>query len=79
MRKYAYLKEPLKSSENNSVFKIMLYETGEGFYLFEYCSPDAVQCSSDRLYDSVEELYGDWNDYGMIGLQDYRVRRVRGL
>ena len=62
MRKYAYLKEPLKSSGNNIIFKIMLYETGEGFYLFEYYSLDAVQCSSDRLYDSLEDLYLDWND-----------------
>jgi hypothetical protein len=62
MRKYAYLKEPLPCNEGSRVFKIMLYETGEGIYLFEYCSPDAVQCSFDRFYDSVEDLYEDWND-----------------
>ena len=61
MRKYAYLKEPLKRSERDSVYKIMLYEAEEGFYLFEYSSPDAVRCSADRLYGSLEDLYGDWN------------------
>ncbi|MBR5932169.1 MAG: hypothetical protein IKZ95_09130 [Lachnospiraceae bacterium] len=62
MRKYAYLKEPLKYDNGDSIYKIMLYETKEGIYLFEYCSPDAVQCSADRLYDSSENLYEDWNE-----------------
>ena len=62
MRKYAYLKEPLKYDNGDSIYKIMLYETKEGIYLFEYCSPDAVQCSADRLYDSSEDLYEDWNE-----------------
>ena len=62
MRKYAYLKEPLRCNEGHCIFKIMLYKTGEGIYLFGYYSPDAVQSSFDRLYDSLEDLYGDWND-----------------
>ena len=62
MRKYAYLKETLKYDNGDSIYKIMLYETKEGIYLFEYCSPDAVQCSADRLYDSSEDLYEDWNE-----------------
>ena len=74
MRKYAFLKEPLKYSEGESVWKIMLYESEEGVYLFEYCSPDAVQCSSDRFYDSPEDLYEDWNDLiderGWIEIED---------
>ena len=74
MRKYAFLKEPLQCDGNHRVFKIMLYETGEGFYLFEYTSPDAVQCSNDRLYDSLEDLYGDWNglidERGWIEMED---------
>ena len=61
MRKYAYLNEPLKCDENSYIFKIMLFETKEGFYLFEYCSLDAVQCTFDCCYDSVEDLYEDWN------------------
>ena len=62
MRKYAYLKEPLKRDGNTCIYKIMLYETGEGIYLFEYSGPDAVQCSADRIYCSAEDLYDDWND-----------------
>ena len=62
MRKYANLKEPLKRDGDNCVFKVMLYESKEGIYLFEYDSPDAFQCSSDRIYDSLKDLYEDWND-----------------
>ena len=61
MRKYAYLKEPLKLHEGDCVYKIMICETEEGFYLFEYFSPDAVMCSSDLLYTSLDDLYEDWN------------------
>lgn len=61
MRKYAYLKEPLKNEEN-TIVKIMLYEDEDGCYLFGYASEDAVHCSSDRCYDSLEDLYADWND-----------------
>jgi len=74
MRKYAYLKEPLKYDDRNYIFKIMLYETREGIYLFEYCSPDAVQCSFDLCYDSLGDLYEEWNDLiderGWIELED---------
>ena len=62
MRKYAFLKEPLKKSEGDPVVKIMLYESAEGVYLFEYCSPEAIRCSSDLCYDSLEDLYEDWNE-----------------
>ena len=65
MRKYALLREPYKAADNtveDAVYKIMLYEAAEGFYLFMYSSPDAVQCTSDRCYDSLEDLYDDWND-----------------
>ena len=74
MRKYAYLKKPQKRGENGSVCEIMLYETGEGVYLFEYSRPDAVQCSSDRCYDSLKDLFENWNDLiderGWIGMED---------
>ncbi len=62
MRKYAYLKTPLESSQGRCIYKIMLYESEEGVYLFEYDSPDAVQCSDDRFYESLDDLYEDWND-----------------
>ena len=74
MRKYAYLREPLKHDQEDFVYKIMLCETAEGFYLFEYTSPDAVQCSSDLFYDSLEDLYEDWNglidERGWIEMED---------
>ena len=74
MRKYARLREPLKTSENTFIYKIMLFEAEDGIYLFEYSDPDAVQCSSDRCYDSLENLYADWNELidenGWIELDD---------
>ena len=61
MRKYAYLKEPLKCDEGH-IHKIMLFETDEGCYLFEYLSPDAVLSIADIFYEETEDLYDDWND-----------------
>lgn len=52
----------------------MLYACEEGWYLFEYDSPDAVICCDDILYDSFEDLYADWNglidDRGWIETDD---------
>ena len=74
MRKYACLREPLKFNEHDEVFKIMLFETAEGIYLFEYDSPEAIQSSGDRLYESLADLYDEWNelldDNGWIALED---------
>ena len=61
MRKYAYLKVPLKLDTGTCIYKTMLYETGEGVYLFGYSSPDAILCSYDLCYDSLEHLYEDWD------------------
>ena len=62
MRKFAFLKEPHKDVSGCDICKIMLFAAEEGFYLFGYLGPDAVVCSSDRLYDTLEDLYADWND-----------------
>ncbi len=62
MRQVAGLREPLQWDGDSQICKIMLYEAEGGFYLFGYSSPDAVRCSADRFYGSLEELYGDWND-----------------
>lgn len=74
MRKYAFLKEPLECDQNNFIYKIMLYEAEEGFYLFAYRSPDAVQCFYDLCYMSIEDLYEEWNDRiderGWIEMED---------
>ena len=73
MRKYAYLKEPLKR-DYGSVYKVMLYADEDGVYLFEYSSLVAQLCSSDRFYESIDNLYEDWNgridDRGWIGIDD---------
>ena len=73
MRKFAYLKKPLKRGDG-LVYKIMLYETAEGTYLFEYSSPGAQMCARDRLYDSPEDVYEDWNglivERGWLTLDD---------
>ena len=74
MRKYAYLREPLPRGEGDPVVKIMLYETEEGVYLFEYTGPDAVFCFADLCYDSLEDLYDEWDgridDRGWTDLDD---------
>lgn len=74
MRKYAYIKEPYPCNKKDTVYKIMLHKTCGGYELYYYCSPDAVQCSYDRFYDSLEDLYEDWNgkidDRGWIDLND---------
>ena len=62
MRKYAYLKEPLRRGDGACIYKIMLYQAEEGVYLFEYDSPEAVLSSADRLYDSPHELAEDWDE-----------------
>ncbi len=61
MRKYAYLKEPLKRNERDILYKVMLCEAEEGWYLFGYSRPDALLSCCDLCYDSPEELYEDWN------------------
>ena len=73
MRKYAWLKTPYKAVDH-TVYKIMLYKAEEGYYLFTYSGPDAVQCASDQYYDSLEELYDAWADLiderGWIEIED---------
>ena len=74
MRMYARLREPKKSDDNTYIYKIMLYKTGEGIYLFTYSGADAVLSVADYCYDSLEDLYADWNDLidenGWIKLED---------
>lgn len=42
MRRYAYLKEPIKTNKKDYIYKIMLYQTKkDGVYLFMYCQKDA--------------------------------------
>ena len=63
MRKYAFLKNPMKCNKSDYIYKIMLYQTqNEGVFLFQYCSLDAIQCSFDQYYNDLEDIYDDWND-----------------
>ena len=63
MRKYAFLKNPMKCNESDYIYKIMIYQTkNEGVFLFQYCSIDAIQCSFDQYYNDLEDVYDDWND-----------------
>ena len=62
MRKYAYLKTPLKKSEGEYIYKIMFYKTeNDGIYLFQYNNIDAVTCSYDYWYQTIDDMYEDWN------------------
>ncbi len=74
MRKYAYLKEPMRVNRDSTIYKIMLYKSKEGTYLFEYCSLGAVQSSFDLFYDSISDLYEEWDDFidekGWIEIED---------
>ena len=57
------LKEPIKTNKKDYIYKIMLYQTKkDGVYLFMYCQKEAVQCSFDYWYKTVEDVYEDWND-----------------
>ncbi len=63
MRKYAFLKNPMKCNKKDYIYKIMLYKTkNEGVFLFQYCSIDAIQCSFDQFYTDLKDVYEDWND-----------------
>ena len=74
MRKYAVLKQPIKCNDKDYIYKIMLYQTPEEVFLFEYCSMDAIQCSFDLWYPDIESVYEDWNDeldeHGWIDMED---------
>lgn len=74
MRKYAWLRKPHKNTDGSDTCRIMLYSAPEGFYLFEYSSPEAALSSSDRCYDSLDDLHDDWDDLiddnGWIEIED---------
>ena len=74
MRMYAWLKEPRKSDDSSYICKIMLYQTGEGVCLFAYSGADSDLCSADYWYDSLDDLYDEWNalidERGWIALDD---------
>ena len=63
MRKWAYLRKPYKCNKQDTVYKIMIYETPkEGVFVFLYCSKDAIQCSFDHHYHDLSDALEDWED-----------------
>ncbi len=61
MRQYAFLKEPI-NYEDGSVFKIMLYVSPEGVYVFLYDSPDAQLSFADEWYEDISDALEKWGD-----------------
>ena len=74
MRKFAYLKEPVPAGDTEAVCKIMLYQAEEGFYLFLYNHPDAVQCTADLFFEQEDDIHEEWDEQiderGWIDLDD---------
>ena len=74
MRKYAYLKKPFYYNGQEAIVRVMLYEAGEGVYLFGYSSLQAVQSSFDCCYASLADLLEEWqgriDERGWIELED---------
>ena len=64
MRKLAYLKNPYKCNNKDTVYKIVVYrKKREGVFLFYYCDINAVQASfDDYCFDDLEGVFEDWND-----------------
>lgn len=62
MRRYARLREPVKCNHKDSIYKIMLHQTKEGVFLYQYCSANAVLSSFDAWHPDVESVYEDWKD-----------------
>jgi hypothetical protein len=40
----------------------MCYQSGEEIYLFGYTSLNAVFCATDYYYESIEDMYDEWDD-----------------
>ena len=50
MRKYAILKQPIEN-----IFKLMIYDTGEGSYLFLYNTIEDKPCMADYWFDNLTD------------------------
>lgn len=61
MRQWAYLTKPYPCNDTDMAYKIMVYETEhEGVFVFLYCSKDAMQCSFDCHYTTMNDALEDW-------------------
>lgn len=66
MRKYAYLKQPIRFNENNDDFvhKIMIEQTdNHEVCLYYYKSNDATQYSFSEVFENIEDIFQEWNEY----------------
>ena len=61
MRKWSYLK-PDTCFGGQSFQKMMVFEDGEGVWVFLYDSRDAVFCAKDLFYEDREEALEEWDD-----------------
>ena len=64
----------MKHSGYDSIVKVMLYKAEGGIHLFGYSGMDSNRCCFDSCYDSLEDLYDEWNglidERGWIQLDD---------
>ena len=61
MRMYGFLKNPSAANQQELVYKVMLHETRrQGTFAYLYTSPEALFCSYDYHYSSLEDALEDW-------------------
>lgn len=62
MRMYGFLKTPYPANRRDTVYKVMIHETRrEGVFAYLYTSPEALFCSFDCHYSTLEDALGDWD------------------
>ena len=61
MRMYGLLKNPSAANRQELVYKVMLHETRrEGVFAYLYTGPEALFCSFDCHYSTLEDALEDW-------------------
>ena len=62
MRMYGFLKTPYPANRQDTVYKVMIHETRrEGVFAYLYTSPEALFCSFDSHYSTLEDALEDWD------------------
>ena len=67
MRQWAHLKPDSQSAYR----KIMLYASQDGVYVFLYDAPEAVFCTEDEFYETMEDALSAWED--QVGSEGWHV------
>ncbi len=75
MRMYGYLKEPFKTNEKDTIYKVMIHSRKKhGTMIYLYTSPEAVMSSFDNYQPDLESALEDWqaliDERGWIQLED---------